>query len=250
MLSRGLPASLTRVLAALTGLYGAGVLAAGLLFFARGARVGHIVAAAGTLVAGATGAALAVGHVGPARWTTIHHASIVQQLPGRAGSMVLTQAVAESPRSGPLLVRAELPDATLTTRGGVTSYIDEEGRPILSDIVGLGARRAFALEGFAADLQPLAVETTGNTVRVWNRSSLDLRHCRFGEGSPETGSRELPPGAALEAQDVSEGAGPLLTCMTSVPPIPMTRAGADVRVTGDTVVALFRDPRTSDKGRQ
>jgi hypothetical protein len=246
MLRRGLPSNSARAVAALAAVYLVlllvlGVTATRLAVAPTGAWL-----ALGAVIAGVAVASAAVGRVGPGTELTVHHSSVMQQLPGTGASLVTLQAVAEFPVASRFQLRVSADDATIeasAASGRAEQRMDEDGFALLDGEFGLGARRAFVAEA-TVNTQWLAVEDDDHVVRVSNRSALAMRDCRFGAGMSIIEMGELPPGATAAAERVSDVAGPLFSCTTEQPPLSFTDARRDVALVGLTRVVVYRNRRT------
>lgn len=228
-------------------LFGAAVLSSSRRFHAPVA-LGAIAA----IVLGATAAALSAGQSGPRSAVIVHHATLVQQLPGAGGSIVTMQGALEYPAFDTFDVHALIGDAAFDAgvRSGVPSSaaLDENGYPVIRGTFGLGDRLSFTLYG-VSDAEPLSVVRQGAAVRVSNRSTDDLTGCRFGDGTAVNGDGLLRAGeTALSADLPASSIGPAITCAMAAPPVPFTEARRPVRTAGRATLAAYLTP-SGEAGR-
>jgi hypothetical protein len=244
LIPRGLPADSRQTVALGAALYMAALMAAGLL---AGARRGSIAGAYTgiALVAwlGST-AALALGRVGPARAVVVQHSTLLQQLADGSGSAVSMRAIAEFPAFDAFTLRGGIEDAFIEPTGSSEKKehgFDEHGEAVLAGTFGLGAKQAFALEGFT-DFQPLALIADGARVRLTNRSAMALHDCRFGEGFSVREVGTLRPAQTVDAiQQAVDIAGPVLTCTIQALPFDFSEASRVVEARGIVRVAVYRE---------
>ncbi len=247
LIPRGLPASLTPVVGAIGGVYVLVLLTAGLVLRARCARLSFTAAAFVLATAGACAAIVGIGRVGGTRAVHLHHASLLQQLPGAQGSVLTVRGIAEFPAFDRFALRLPASDSTLETtlpRDGASGALDAEGFPVVAGVFGVAARQSFAGEALVGT-QPLAVSDHGGTIEIQNRSAQTLRNCRLARGlaaaaaSPMT----LAPGARIEASwtDGDEAAsGPVITCVADDAPLAFTESQRPVVMHGATTIAAYR----------
>lgn len=241
LLPQGLPADSGRPLAAGILCYLAALVASALMLRRSNAVTSVHVVLTAIIAAGST-AALALGRVGPAQDVIVHHATLIQQLPGNAGSAVTFRGAAEFPALDAYVLRTSLEDAHLEPIGGaekVQHSYDEHGRPVLSGTFGLGSRKAFRLHGFT-HAQPVSVRRVGRLLRFTNRSSSELRDCRPGEGLAFSATAVLRPGETVQAEQRDAGiAGPVLTCSLADPPFSFSDARRPVELRGSVRLEVY-----------
>lgn len=243
---RGLPATLTPVVAAIGGAYLLALLAAGAALRARRARLWLTAAAFAVVVAVICAAVAGIGRFGATRAVHLHHVSLLQQLPGAPTSMLTTRAIAEFPAFDRFALRLPAVDGTLETTSprGVSGALDAEGFPVVAGVFGTAGRQSFAGEAFV-EARPLDVEERGRTIAIRNQSVQTLRECRLGRGLSATGAAiTLAPGARLEASWTSAGderpSGPVITCTADQAPVAFVEALRPVVMHGITTVAAYR----------
>ena len=190
-------------------------------------------------IACGVGGAMAAGRTGPGSAVVIHHATLVQQLPGPGGSLVSMRGAAEFPAYDEYAVQATLADAAIET--GPHQSLEENGYPVLEGTFGTGARRAFTLDA-ATDIRPLLITRHGTVVRVANVSAADLRDCRFADGSSIATLDVLRAGSAVETQLRGAIVGPVVTCTMPGLPVEFAEARHAVRAQGRTLVVAYVDP--------
>ena len=241
MLRRGLPPPSARAVAVVTGAYIAGLLIVGLVVASRMSLSSTWIALGIVLIAG-TGAALAVGRFGPASRVRIHHTSLVQQLPGTTGSLLTLRGIAEFPAPDTFNVRLPINEAMIepsAASGRAAQRLDDEGFAELAGSFGLGGRQLFTAEALL-ESQWLRVDGDDRTIQISNRSSIELRDCRFAAGLSVKEVGTLAPGAAVTAQRLSDFAGPLFTCTLPETPVSFDEDERAVDVIGTTQLVVYR----------
>jgi hypothetical protein len=194
------------------------------------------------VVVGTTAAALALGHAGPGSQVTVHHSSLLQQMPGAPGSLMTMRGIAEFPANELVRLRLPVEEATMeaaAASGRAAQVIDENGHPVMEGWYGLGTRQGFAAEALV-DVEWLAVAEDQHTVRVTNRSNLRLQDCRFADGMSVTTVGELPAGRTVSAERHGEIAGPLFTCVASASPLVLSAGSRSVEMKGTTAIAVYQ----------
>lgn len=249
--SRGLPSRTTML-----------VLAVGLLYIVLLAVARMVARAAGStlpwwtfgiaaaVIIGACAAVLGVGRIGPASRVQVRHASLLQQVPGTAASVLTVEAFAEFPTAGAYSLRWAAADGTIQARGddaAATQTFADDGAPTLAGSFGLGARQTFAAEA-TLDTQILRVSSDGPRVTVTNASNVVLYECRFADGMESTQVDTLEPGDTASALIREAIAGPLVTCRFDGMPAPFLTDGHAVYTSGSTVVAAYLDRRAESAG--
>lgn len=240
---------------------GRGVLAIGALCLVTLALTGYactrrprraMMAAAGVSAAVAAGcaAAMALGRVGPTRPLTVHHQSVLQQIPGTDAALLSMRAVAELPARGGAALRLLVGDGVIepsVPRGRAIEQTDADGYPTLETTGGLGARRAFAAEAIVRGSW-LQIDDSAGAVRITNRSPFAMEACRLAGGLRSGRMGVLPPGGVIEAaRDADDGSepallGPVILCTTQVPITSLTEARRPVIMQGTTVIAAYLTP--------
>jgi hypothetical protein len=215
-------------------LFGTGLAAAALRLRAPAA----LAAIALVVIAGAT-ATVAVGRSGWPSAVLLHHATLVQQLPGERGSIVTMQGALEFPANGHAAVHALVNDAAFA---GVDHWrhqsLDESGYPGIAGTFGLGQRQPFTL--FAVhDFAPILVARRGTAVVVSNLSEENLSNCRFANGALAGAEGILPAGGSVSAELEEPVVGPVVTCALASLPVPFTAGARDVRPVGRTILAAY-----------
>jgi hypothetical protein len=252
LMRRGLPDATSRTIAATATLYAALLVAVGLVTASARLRVSRgWIAFAGVLLAG-TGATLLIGKFGPGSAVTIHHTSLVQQLPGADISVVTMRAVAQFPSSETTELRLPIEDAMIeasASTGRAAQVVDPAGYPLLVVDAGLGTRQAFVAEGAIGE-QWLTVREAQSTIQVTNRSAYVLRDCHFAEGMSRTAVGELPPGGFVEATRTGEIMGPLFTCTTTEAAVRFDAAAREVAMLGTTTVAAYQNRRGAGRAAE
>ena len=241
----GLPADTARVVATIAAAYAGGLLLAGLWPWTALRGVGAIYLTMAAIIATGSAAAFAIGRAGPAGAVRVHHASLLQQIPGTPGSWLTVRGVAEFPAFDAFGLRWRVPDAVLELATGsdrAEQRADAEGYPLIAGVFGLGRRLAFSGEA-VAEIQPLAVAWQGRTTRVSNQSVFDLQDCRFADGFSPTAVGSLRPGASAVGEQVTDVAGPIFTCAIPGAAVGFVEEHHAVDSAGMTTVAVYRDPR-------
>jgi hypothetical protein len=241
-LPRGLPAPLLRIVAALTTVYVGVILLVGVTrsFPSRPFRHGYLVL--GVVVACGSGTVLAIGAGLPGRPIVVHHASLIEQLPGTTSAIVTIRGVVEFPAATTFDLRWPLTDAMLepaSAAGGPEHTIAANGHPVLAGLRGLGRRQAFSGEAVAR-AQLLAVRMEGQQVTVTNESGFDLTDCQFAGGFEPQQVGPLVRGASATSDQLGESAGPVFTCSFDGALVPFEEPHTSVLSTGATVVAVYR----------
>ena len=243
-LVRGFPADTSRTLIVAMTLYVALLAIPGFTLGLRGRNALRAYGVAAAAIIVSTCAVVFAGRAAPGRPVNVHHASLLQQIPGTASSLLTVRAIAEFPAFSTYSLEAAIADAALessSTAGRAVQSVNGDGHPVLAGTFGLGARHAFLVEG-VADVQPIAVTMDGSIVRAVNQTEHLLHDCRFGDGFPEFDPRVLEPGASMSAAPLSEGIGPIVTCAMRVLPVTLRAGERAVSATGVTVVAAYRTP--------
>lgn len=239
VLARGLPIDTSRTVAA-------GAVAYCLLFVMVGfvsrrsrARLTTVLGAMLVLTTTGVAGVYAIGRVGTPP-VVVHHEALMQQLPGKLGSLLTVQAVAEFPAFDQFSLRLPTADASLetVTRSGRLETMDEEGYPVLSATFGLGTRQAFAAEA-ATPVRFLEVTEDGDTVRITNRSNVELTGCRFADGFSMTAPTALKPSTSTQARRPVELIGPAFTCSLPDSVLTFTESRRPVRINGRMVLAAY-----------
>jgi hypothetical protein len=179
--------------------------------------------------------------MGPASGVRVHHATLLQQIPGTTASLVTTQAVAEFPSAGVFAVGLPIADAAIAVpaRGGASvQYVDASGYPALRGTFGLAARQPFAAESFMT-VQPIAVASSGGQARLTNVSRWPLRDCRFADVFSPAVIGTLEPGASVSGVPTGEILGPLAMCTTDAPIVPFAAGERETSTTGVTTIAVY-----------
>jgi hypothetical protein len=205
-------------------------------------------------VAAGSAASLAVGRVGPARAVTVHHQSVLQQIPGSDAALLSMRAIAEFPVRGTTALRLPAVDGVIEqslSRGRAVEELDADGFPTLDGEFSLGARRAFGAEAVISGAV-LTVDDRGTSVRITNRSPYALDGCQLANGLRGAAPEVLPPGGVIEAARIadddttSEVLGPAVLCTTTQPAIALTETHRPVIMQGTTIVAAYMTPPTSE----
>lgn len=213
----------------------------------RGSPLASLATAAG-ISAGAGVGALALGHVGPGTAVTLHHISLVQQLPEAGLSLVSTRGVAVLPAFDAVTLRLAAGDAALgrdVDGRRPEERADNDGLPILAGTFGLGARHPMSAEAIIAG-GPFEVTRDYGRLRVINVSTMPLEACRIAPGSSAEIATDLGPGAAAEVALPADLQDTLVTCSTSWAPLPFTAGARAVVAHGRTTVAAYARPPVSD----
>ena len=258
LLPRGLPQATGRGLMSIATTYLVALLLLGFVCARRPVRVTWAALGVIAAVALASGAMLALGRTGGARAVTVHHQSVLQQIPGTGAALLSMRAVAEFPARGAAALRLPAADGVIegsVPRGRADEHLDAEGFPTFEGTFGLGARRAFGSEA-VVQATLLAVEERSGSVRIENRSQYTMESCRLADGLRPSVVDGLPPGGVIEAvrpPDDGTGSGllgPLGLCTTSAAAAPLTSADRPVIMRGTTIVAAYlpRHPASEEPG--
>jgi hypothetical protein len=248
LVHRLLPAPTARLVAGLTVAYLVGLVVTGFVIAAAGVSWRLVASAFGIITVLASVAAAGIGRAGPGRELQVQHNALLQQLSDTGASLLTVRGIAEFPAFDAYSARLAVKDAVLTIATDAArteQVIDEDGYPIVDGVFGLGARQAFAIEA-VTEVQPLAISWTGRTATIANRSNFSLNGCRFGEGFSTTAAGDLGPGESVTAEQVTEMAGPVFTCMLRGSVIDFTAINRPVATTGITAVALYRPTANAD----
>jgi hypothetical protein len=243
VVERGLPGDTATVLRIGSWLYVALLLSVGVLiattrFTALTAWIASI-----AVVTTVTGAAWMLGSRGPASQITVHHRSLLQQIPGAGGAMVSMRGVTEFPSDGLVLLRMAAEDGSLevaTSEGRTEQSIDEHGVPQIVTRAGLGSRHAWTGEA-VTHARWVAVEEVDRTVTITNETSFPLVDCRFADGMSVTDVGVLAPGAVTTAVRDGDIVGPLFSCNAAHPVLTLTADPTAVAMHGTTTVVVYRD---------
>ena len=243
MLRRGLPAAAARPVASLAAAYVVALLVLGFAAARLPFKPSRAWLALGAVIATGAAASIAVGRVGASARITIHHSSLMQQLPGTNASLLTLRGVAEFPSASRFQVRVPVDDAMLepsAASGRGEQRMDDGGYPMLDGQFGMGGRQAFLAEAMV-QTQWLAVAGDDRVVRISNRSATTMRECRFASGMSRIDVGELPPGASVTAERIGDVSGPLFSCIASGSPLAFTEPSRDVNLTGTTQIVVYRD---------
>ncbi len=248
VLRRGMPTAIVRTAGVLAASYVACLTLAGLILTRRRASLTVTWLSAAAIVIVGSGAAHAISLVGPAQNIQVHHRSVLHQIPGTDASMLSVRGVVEFPAFDRYVVQFPLGDGIIESGSASDrpeQVIDERGWPVIRKTYGLGSRQAFTAEGVVVT-QPVAVDATGRSLTVVNRSTTTLRDCRFAHGFSITEVGSLAPGAFSTAHQVSQPLGPVFTCAMDSPVAGLTSPGRNVQTHGATVIAVYQShPETA-----
>jgi hypothetical protein len=247
VLRRGLPAATGTTMFAGSVMYVGMLVLLAIAAVQRRLTLGRLAACAAAAIVAAAGGALLLGTMGPASGVRVHHATLLQQIPGTTASLMTTRAIAEFPSPGAFQVGLPVADSMIavSARDGTSAqYFDVSGYPALRGTFGLGARQAFAAESLT-NVQPIAVAISGGQARLTNVSRWPLRDCRFAADvfSPAAAGM-LEPGASISRVLTGDILGPLATCTMDAPAVPFAAADRETITTGITTVAVYlpREP--------
>jgi hypothetical protein len=130
--------------------------------------------------------------------------------------------------------------------GRAAIHAGAEGRPELRGRFGLGGRQAFVGEAVVR-MQPLEVRVSGSELQVTNLLDRALSDCRFADGFSVSVVGSLDPGESARAEMLEETLGPVFTCLLrGALPVPATEGRRAVEESGETFVALYRQPQVED----
>lgn len=200
----------------------------------------------GALVAGGSIVALASGRLGPGASVHVSQSTVVEQMAGTKGALVLARAVAEFPSLGVFELRAVRADGAIAPSGGDrrTLRFDEDGAPILAGTYGLGASAAFEVEAVSA-FEPLDATLRDAIVRVTNRSTRELRDCRFGSGFSRLIVGTLAAGQQVEAERRPGPGEAMFSCKLDAAVVEFAEAHRPVESDGTAIIVLrWPEPRT------
>jgi hypothetical protein len=242
LVERGLPRRTSQVVSTMAILYVALLLVTGSFIATARMRASRAWLVFAGVIATASGAALAIGHVGPGSATRVHYNALLQQIPGTEGALLTMRAVAEFPSNETANLSLPLEEAMIepaVASGRAEQLVDEAGRPLLMTDAGLGMRRAFAVEGIAA-IKWLAVREHGSSIRIENQTTHTLHDCRFADGMSRTAVGDLAPGASVDAIRGADLVGPVFTCTSPHPAVAVSATGREVEMIGITTVAVYQ----------
>jgi hypothetical protein len=224
--------------------YAAGLILAGFFVASGGAPLRRVAAMFVGVTLLASAGAAAIGRAGPGLDVEVRHQSLLQQIPGTHRSLLTMRGIAQFPAFDTYSIRLPVMDAMFEVADGANrseQALDVDGHPVIAGVFGLGTRQAFAVEAIS-DVQPLALSWKGRTATVANRSDFRMRSCRFADRFSDTRSKDLAPGARVSADQVTEAAGPVFTCLLPRSLVDLTEAARGVTMTGTTTLALYRVP--------
>lgn len=249
VLASGLVPESARLAALVLGAYACALCAIGLVAVRRWPRTRHALAVLPIAAVTGSAAVAAIGHAGPGQAVQWHHSSLLQQIPGTSVSILTSRATAVFPARDSYAFEVPLADGALETlstgtQGGRRE--NEDGVPSLTGSWPLGARQAFALEGFVAE-QPLGVRTHGNRVEVTNRLAHPLDRCRFGDGFATRTVGRLDAGATIVGERTGDALGPLFICTMSDLPVMPHEASRPIDARGTTTVVAYGMPPASEE---
>jgi hypothetical protein len=251
---RGLSAGVVRPVAGLAVLYATALVVIGWASARRRTRLMATGLWALTATAAASVVAHTAGGIGPRPPVVVHHATVVQQIPGTDVSLLSMRGLLEFPAYHEFEVRLPFRDGAMeaaSSAGRTEHTIDADGHPVIRGTFGLGARRAFAAEAFV-DGHPVTVTTHGDAIAIVNRSPWTLDDCRFGDAFSVREAASLSPGASLSAVRTSEVLGPVFTCKIDGSPWTLSAQGRTLAASGTTILAVYDSAAgraASDAGR-
>jgi hypothetical protein len=184
-----------------------------------------------------------LGNRGPASRITVHHTSLLQQIPRAGGALVTMRGVSEFPSDGLVQLRLVAEDGSLEpaiSKGRAEQIIDEHGMPLIEARAGLGSRQAWAGDA-VTQADWLRVEEVERTVTIKNETDFALAGCRFADGMSVIEVGVLAPGGVATAERHRQVIGPLFMCTTSQPPVTLTAGATPVDMRGTTTVVVYRD---------
>jgi hypothetical protein len=240
-LPRGLPTPLLRIVAVMTMVYVGAILLAGIIRSMPGHPLRHGYVVLGIIALGGSATVVAVGAGVPGRPIVVHHQTVAEQMPGTSATLLTVRGIVEFPAFREFTLRWPADDAMLepAAAGDPVNTSDTNGYPVLGGIHGLGTRQPFGGEAVLRT-QLLGVESNDAAITISNRSSAELRDCRFAGGfTPEHVGR-LATGATVTATQVSPSTGPAFTCTLDGVLVAFEENGANVVSAGTTVVAVYR----------
>lgn len=202
-------------------------------------------------VALACAAVVALGHLGPQRAVTVHHRSVLQQVPGTQAALLSMRAVAQFPGRDVMALRLPIADGVIEpslAQGQAETSVDAEGFPTLTGKVTLAERRSFGVEA-VVPTQLLALEGKPGGVRITNRSPYSMEGCQLASGLQPATVDVLDPGRTIEATwarlaagDAPDVLGPLVTCSLNGAAVSMSDSRRPVHMEGTTLVAAYQPP--------
>jgi hypothetical protein len=240
--ARGLPAATATAVTWTVIAYVAMILATGFFVATRRFRAPVAWLAFAGVVGSGLAATMAVGRFGPGSELTVHHTSLLQQIPDTNNSLLTTRGIAEFPSEGDARLRLAVQDGSVEGAvpvGRAELLIDEGGFPVLSGYRGMGSRQSFTSEA-VIEQQLLIVAEDGERVQVVNATDSTLRGCRFGDGVSPSEVGDLSPGARAQGLRTGEVIGPLVWCTTSAASIPLASSSHRVQLAGTTTVVAYR----------
>lgn len=243
LVPRGLPAAVATSIRLTAGFYAAFLLIVGFVFATTRFAPRSAWSALAGLTAAATAAALLLGNSGPTSRITVHHTSLLQQIPGTDGALITIRGITEFPTNGDLSLRSTVEDGSLevaTASGRAEQVVDENGFPVLVTRAGLGGRQAWSGEAIT-QARWLAVTDRGGVVVITNLTSGTLESCRFADGFSMADVGPLPPGGSVTAMRTRDFVGPMFTCASTRPALSLIGAARSVDMIGTTTVAVYRD---------
>lgn len=242
LVRRGLPTPTARALATSAAVYASVLLLIAIVTRLAAPRAWTIWTAAVLLVGLSAVSTSVIGHVGASRHITLHHTSLLQQIPGSTASLLTTRAIAVFPAHDAFAIRMPLDDAMLQAAGPgeMAQREDAQALPLLTGRYGMGARQAFAAEA-VAEFHPIELIEDGRTMTFSNRSNVLLEECRLAHGLTGDAATDLAPGERVTAERIGEIVGPVFTCTLRDLPLTIVDAGRPLTTTGATLVAVYRN---------
>ena len=242
LVRRGLPSASAEAVKTVAGVYLAVLFLVGSIAATTRLAPSRTWLAFGVAIASATAATLAIGRNGFGSQVTIHHTTLLQQIPGATGSLLTIRGVAEFPSNDETRLRVAAEDAMLeaaAASGRAEQVLDAQGYPIIEGHFGLGTRQAFTAEALV-DRQWLTVAHDGTTVRISNHSNTELYDCRFADGMSIIDVGDLPPGSTVTAERRRDIAGPVFTCLSRASAIAFAEPSHVVEMKGTTTIAVYQ----------
>ena len=246
--TRGLPAATGRGLLAAVAAYVSLLALLGVTCARRPIRLAWMTSSLALAIVMGAGAMLALGRVGSGRAVTVHHRSVVQQIPGTDTALLSMRAVVEFPGAGPGGVAPARPrrghrsvgapraSGRAARRGRFSHsrrHVRARGTARLRRRGG-GARepaRRGRSCGLSAHHESLAAHHGLMPPR--GRPPAFQRRCT----APRRGHRSRA--ARGSGSGSRAGLGPVVLCETSAAAAPLTEASRPVIMRGTTIVAAY-----------
>jgi hypothetical protein len=189
------------------------------------------------LVGVAASIGLSAGRMGDSSRVTVTHSSSLVQLADGASFLVMKGRVTY-PSFEAYTLGVDNADVAVEAGDHASdAWLDANGAPQLTGTFGLGSHQVVSIEGIV-ESSPLELSRHAGVTRITNRSSVELRECRFPDGfdTPQVGT--LPPGRSAETREIGLSDQPFVVCTLPEPPLALRANQRPVQAVGTTLLVV------------